>query len=111
MYLRHGPSWTIVRTRAATLRQKLQIELVVSPSHSIPTSGQPVIALALGRQAPGGVPTGVAILSQWYSLTVESEVRKGGWKGGDGGGGRALANPVSSALAFVGWLLNVPATC
>ena len=32
---------------AATLRQKLQIKLSISPSHSIPTLGQPVPALTL----------------------------------------------------------------
>ena len=33
--------------RAVTLRQKLQIKLFISPSHSILTPGKPVPALAL----------------------------------------------------------------
>ena len=38
-----GYSFTVVR--AATLRQHLLIKLAVSPNHSIPTPGQPVLAL------------------------------------------------------------------
>ena len=45
VYLRDGSAQTILR--AATLRQKLQIQLSTSPSHSILTSGRPVPALAL----------------------------------------------------------------
>ena len=35
---------------AATLRKKLQIKLSTSPSHSIPTPGQPVPALGKGSE-------------------------------------------------------------
>ena len=49
---------------AATLRLKLQIQLSISPSHSILTPGQPVPALTLQRQAPGRVATGVPIFKQ-----------------------------------------------
>ena len=45
VYLRDGSAQTIVR--AATLRQKLQIQLSTSPSHSILTPGRPVPALTL----------------------------------------------------------------
>ena len=45
VYLRDGPAQTILR--AATLRQKLQAKLSISPSHSILTPGQPVPALTL----------------------------------------------------------------
>ena len=46
---------TIVR--AATLRQKLQIKLAMSPAHKTP--GRPILALTLYRQAPGRVATAV----------------------------------------------------
>ena len=45
VYLRDGSAQTIAR--AATLRQKLQIKLSTSSSHSILTSGRPVPALTL----------------------------------------------------------------
>ena len=45
VYLRDGSAKTIVR--AATLRQKLQIKLSISPSHSILTLGRPVPMLTL----------------------------------------------------------------
>ena len=45
VYLRDRPAQTILR--AATLRQKLQAKLSISPSHSILTPGQPVPALTL----------------------------------------------------------------
>ena len=45
VYLRDGSAHTILR--AATLRQKLQIQLSISPSHSILTPGRPVPALTL----------------------------------------------------------------
>ena len=57
MYLRDESAQTILH--AATLRQKLQIKLSTSPSHSIVTLGQPVPALTLYCQAPGRVATGV----------------------------------------------------
>ena len=40
VHLRDGSAQTILR--AATLRQKLQIQLSISPSHSILPPGQPV---------------------------------------------------------------------
>ena len=39
--------------------ENLQIQLSTSPSHSILTPGQPVLALTLLRQEPGKVATGV----------------------------------------------------
>ena len=45
VYLWDGSAHKIVR--AATLRWELQIELPISPGHSILTPGQPVPALAL----------------------------------------------------------------
>ena len=57
VYLRDGPAQTILR--AATLRKKWRIQLSTSPGHSILTSGRPVPALTLRRQAPGRVATGV----------------------------------------------------
>ena len=57
VYLRDGSAQTILR--AATLRQKLQIQLSTSPSQSILTPGRPVPALTLERQEPGRVATGV----------------------------------------------------
>ena len=56
VYLWDGSARTIVR--AATLRQKLQIKLAISHSHSTLTRGQPVQSLALYRQAPGKVAPG-----------------------------------------------------
>ena len=57
VHLGDGSTQTIVC--AVTLRQKLQIKLAISPSHSILTPGRPVPALTLYRQAPGRVATGV----------------------------------------------------
>ena len=45
VYLKDGSAQAILR--AATLRQKLQIQLSTSPSHSILTPGRPVPALTL----------------------------------------------------------------
>ena len=59
VYLRDRSAQTILH--AATLRQKLQIQLSISPSHNILTLGQPVLALTLHRQAHGRVATGVPI--------------------------------------------------
>ena len=50
-YFRDGSAQTILC--AATLRQKLQIQLSTSPSHSILTPGQPVPAPTLQPRAPG----------------------------------------------------------
>ena len=63
VYLRGGSA------RAATLRQKSQVNLSISPSRSMLTQGQPVPALTLYRQAPGRVATGVQFLSHWYDDT------------------------------------------
>ena len=60
VHFRDGSAKTSLH--AATLRQKLQIKLSISPSHGIPTSGQPVPEPTLQRQAPGRVATGVPIL-------------------------------------------------
>ena len=57
VYLRDESAQIILR--AATLRQKLQIQLSISPSHSLLTPGQPVPALTLSCQAPGKVATGM----------------------------------------------------
>ena len=59
-----------VNFRAATLREKLQIQLSTSPSHSILTPGWPVPVLTLYRQAPGRVATGVPIFKSlvWLDL-------------------------------------------
>ena len=51
-----------------TLRQKLQIQLSVSPSHRILTPGQPAPALTLQHQAPGRVATGVPIFKSQVGL-------------------------------------------
>ena len=51
VYLRDQSAQTIIRS--VTLRQKLQIQLSISPSRSILTSGQPVPARNLKRQSPG----------------------------------------------------------
>ena len=74
VYLRDGHAQTILR--AAKPRQKLQIKLSTSPSHSILTSGQPVPALTLYRQAPGRVATGVPIFKSLVWLDPEKSCRK-----------------------------------
>ena len=68
MYLRDGSAQTSLR--AATLRQKLQIKLSTSLSHSILTPGQPAPALTLERQAPGRVATGVPIFKSLVLVVV-----------------------------------------
>ena len=60
VYLRDGSAQTILH--AATLRQKLQIKVSISASHSLLIPGQPVPVLTLYRQAPDRVATGVPIL-------------------------------------------------
>ena len=62
VYLRDGSAQTIVH--AATLRQKLQIKLSTSPSHSILTPGRTVPVLTLTHQAPGKVATRVAVFKE-----------------------------------------------
>ena len=74
VYLRDGSPQTILR--AATLRQKLQIQLSTSPSHSILTPHRPVSALTLYHQGPGRVPTGVPILKSLVWLDPEKSCRK-----------------------------------
>ena len=64
--LRDGSAQTTVR--AATLGQKFQIKLAISPSHSILTQGQPVTALTLQRQA-AGQPLQYQFLSHWNDST------------------------------------------
>ena len=50
VFLRDGSVLTTVR--AATLIEKLQIKFAISPSHNLPTPGQPVQALI--RKTPHG---------------------------------------------------------
>ena len=69
VYLRDGAAQTTVH--AVTLRQHLQIKLSIPPSHSILTSGQPVPALTLFRQAPGRVATGVPAFISPVGLDLE----------------------------------------
>ena len=69
--LRDGSARTAVR--AATLQQKLQIKLAISPGHSILTQGQPVPALTLQHQAPSKC-------SHWsanFEVTVMTRSSKG----------------------------------
>ena len=60
--LRNGSALTIVC--AATRRQKLQIKLAISPSHSTWTPSQLVLALSQKRQVPGTVATRVTSMTQ-----------------------------------------------
>ena len=62
---------------AATMRQKLQIELAISPSHNILTLSWPVQALTLQHQAPGKVATGVL---KFKSLLWLNLVKDPHWK-------------------------------
>ena len=71
VYLRDGSAKTILR--AATLRQKLQIKLSTSPSHSILTPGWPVPALTLYCQVPGRVATGVPIFKSLVMVWLDLE--------------------------------------
>ena len=56
---------------SATLRQKLQIKLSTSPSHSILTPAEPASALTLYYQAPGRVATGVPFFKSLVWLDLE----------------------------------------
>ena len=58
---------------AATLRQKLQIKLSISPSHSILTLRKPVPALTLQHQMPGSVACGVPIFRSLVQLSWEKD--------------------------------------
>ena len=80
VYLRDGSAQTILR--AATLRQKLQIKLSISPSHSILTPGRPVPALTLWRQAPGRVATGVPMFKSLVWLGPEKIPAQAGFEPG-----------------------------
>ena len=84
VYLRDGFAQTILR--AATLRQKLQIQLSIPPSHSTLTPYRPVPVLTLQRQAPGRVATGVPFFKSLVGLDQEKSRRK------------RDSNPGSSAL-------------
>ena len=72
MYLRDGSALTI--TRAATLRQKLQIKVAISPNRNILIPGQPVPVLTIGRQASGRIATGV----QSFNVSQKIPVDKAG---------------------------------
>ena len=61
VYLRDRSAQTIAR--ADTHRQKMQIKLSISYSHSILTQGQALTALSEHRQGPGRVDT-EALISQ-----------------------------------------------
>ena len=74
VYLRDRSAQTILS--AATLRQKLQIQLPTSPSHSILTPGRPVAALTLQCQASGRVATGVPSFKSLVRLDQGKSRRK-----------------------------------
>ena len=70
VYLRDGSAQTILR--ATTRRYKLQIQLSISPIHSILTPGQPVPALSpITPGAWQGSHWRRHFLSHWYDLTRE----------------------------------------
>ena len=73
LYLRDGSALPTVR--AATLRQKLQIQFAISPSHSIPTMSQPVLALTLQCEVPFRVVTEVPIVMSLGRLNLEKSPR------------------------------------
>ena len=64
------------------LRQKLQIELSISPSHSILTPSRPVPALTLERQTPGRVATGVSMFKSLVWLDPEKIPSPAGFEPG-----------------------------
>ena len=66
VYLRDGSAQTTVRS--ATLRQKLQIKLAVSTSHSVLTPGRPVPITPDSWQ-------GSQLFSQWYDMTWRKDPR------------------------------------
>ena len=55
---------------AATLREKLQIKLLVSPSHSILTPGRPASELSAEHLASGRVVTGEPNLKPLVFVSV-----------------------------------------
>ena len=63
----------VPRVRAATLKQESQIKLSVSPTCTLLTQGQPVLALMLCSFAPGRVATRVPVPSHWDDPLGESE--------------------------------------
>ena len=74
-YLKDGSAQTSVS--AATLRQKLQIQLSVLPSHSILTLGQPFPAPILRCQSPGRVAAGAPICKSLVWIAPENSRRRG----------------------------------
>ena len=81
VYLRDGSPLTIVR--AATLRQKLQLQLSISLSHSILTLGQPVQSPHPKRESNPDLPLPRRTPKP---LGQPGGLKKGG-VGGEGGGG------------------------
>ena len=73
VYLKDGSAHT--SASAATLRQKLQIKLPISPGDRILTPGQPVPALTLKRQVPGRVAIGVPRSKSLVRLDPEKSPR------------------------------------
>ena len=61
VYLRDRFALTFVH--ASTMRQKLQIKLAISPTHSLLTPGQPILAMTLYCQVPRRVTTRATILT------------------------------------------------
>ena len=74
VYLRDRSAQTILC--AATLRQKLQIKLSTSPSHSMLTPGWPIPVLTLWRQASVRVAIGVPIFKSLVWLDPEKFCQK-----------------------------------
>ena len=54
--------------RAATLRQKLNVKLAISPSHNVLTPSLQVVALTLLRQTPGGVASRIPVFESLVGL-------------------------------------------
>ena len=69
VYFRNGSAQTAVR--AATLTQKLQTKLFISPTHRILTPCQPFPTLT-----PGRVATGITILKSLVCLSLEKRSTK-----------------------------------
>ena len=74
VYFRDCSAQTIVY--AATPRQKLKKQLLISRIHSILTPGHPVQDLTLQRQAPGRVGTGKPVLKSLVLLDPEKKKKK-----------------------------------
>ena len=71
LYLRDGSAQTTAC--AATLRQRLQIKLATSPSHSILTLGHSVLTLILQHQKPGNVATRAPVFKPLVSSSHLSD--------------------------------------